>query len=54
MFRDESQFFDKAPLAYPISIYTSDRTPMLVSHKGKISSPSLSLGDTFSYSKVVP
>ena len=43
---DESQFSDKTPLA-PISIYTADETPMPVSHKGTISSPSLSLSDTF-------
>ena len=43
---DESQFSDKAPLAHLISIYTADGTPMLVSHKGIISFPSLSLSDT--------
>ena len=52
MFPDESQFFDKAPLAHPISIYAFDRTPMLVSHKGKISSLILSLGDTFHIPKL--
>ena len=44
---DESQFFDKAPLEHPISIFIVGGTPMLVSHKGTISSPSLSLNDTF-------
>ena len=44
---DESQFSDKAPLAHPISIYTSDGTPMPVSHKGTISTHRLSLSDTF-------
>ena len=48
---DESQFFDKTPLA-PISIYTADETPMPVSHKGTISSPSLSLSDTFHIPKL--
>ena len=38
---DESQFSDKAPLEHPITIYTADGTPMPVSHKGTISSPSL-------------
>ena len=44
---DESQFSDKAPLAHLISIYTANGTPMPVSHKGTISTPSLSLSDTF-------
>ena len=44
---DESQFSDKAPLEHPITIYTIDGTPMPVSHKGTISSPYLSLSDTF-------
>ena len=44
---DESQFFDKAPLAHPTSIYTADGTPMPVSHKGTLFTPSLSLSDTF-------
>ena len=45
---DESQFSDKAPLAHLISIYTADGTPMLVSHKGIISFPSLlSVGQLF-------
>ena len=44
---DESQFSDKAPLAHPISIYSTNGTPMPVNHKGTISSPSLSLSDTF-------
>ena len=49
---DESQFFDKTPLAHPISIYTADGTLMFVSHKGRISSPSLSLSDTFHVPKL--
>ena len=49
---DESQFSDKTPLAHPISIYTIDGTPMLVSHKGTISSPNLSLSDTFHIPKL--
>ena len=49
---DESQFSDKAPLAHPISIYTADGTPMLVSHKGTIFNPSLSLSDTFHIPKL--
>ena len=44
---DESQFSDKAPLKHPITIYIANGTPMLVSHKGTISSPCLSLSDTF-------
>ena len=44
---DESQFFDKALLEHPITIYTADGTPMPISHKGTISSPCLSLNDTF-------
>ena len=44
---DESQFFDKAPLAHPISIYSTNGNPMPVNHKGTISSPSLFLSDTF-------
>ena len=44
---DESQFSDKVPLEHPITIYTVDRTPMPVSHKGTIYSPCLSLSDTF-------
>ena len=44
---DGSQFSDMAPLEHPITIYTADGTPMPVSHKGTISSPSLSLNDTF-------
>ena len=47
MTSNESQFFDKAPLEHPITIYTADGTPMPVSHKGTISSPSLSINDTF-------
>ena len=49
---DESQIFDKPPLAHPISIYTADGTLMSVSHKGRISSPSLSLSGTFHISKL--
>ena len=48
----ESQFSDKAPLAHPISIYTADETFMPVSHKGKISTPNLSLSDTFHIPKL--
>ena len=44
---DESQFSDKTPLEHPITIYTADGTPMLVSHKGTISSSCLSLSYTF-------
>ena len=44
---DESQFSDKALLEHRITIYTADGTPMPVSHKGTISSPCLSLNDTF-------
>ena len=44
---DESQFSNKAPLEHPITIYTTDGTPMPISHKGTISSPYLSLSDTF-------
>ena len=44
---DESQFFDKASLEHPITIYTVDGAPMPVSHKGTISSPCLSLSNTF-------
>ena len=44
---DESQFFNKAPLEHPITIYIADGTPMPVSHKGTIPSPCLSLSDTF-------
>ena len=49
---DESQFSNKAPLEYPITIYTPDGTPMPVSHKGTISSPYLSLSDTFHIPKL--
>ena len=52
MTRNESQFSDKALLAHPISIYTIDGTPILVSHKGTISTSSLSLSDTFHISKL--
>ena len=48
---DESKFSDKAPLAHPISIYTADGTPIPVSHKVTISSPNLSLSDTFQIPK---
>ena len=47
MTSDESQFFDKAPLAHPISIYIADGTPMPVHHKWTISFPNLSFSDTF-------
>ena len=49
---DESQFSDKAPLAHPISICTADGTSMPVCHKGTISTPSLSLSDTFHIPKL--
>ena len=49
---DESQFSDKALLEHPITIYIADGTPMPVSHKGTISSPSLSLNDTFHIPKL--
>ena len=49
---DESQFSNKAPLEHPINIYTADGTPMPVSHKGTITSPCLSLNDTFRISKL--
>ena len=49
---DKSQFSDKAPLKHPITIYTADGTPMPVSHKGTISSPYLSLSDTFHIPKL--
>ena len=49
---DESQFSNKAPLEHPITIYTADRTPMPVSHKGTISFPCLSLSDTFHVPKL--
>ena len=49
---DESQFSDKAPLKHPITIYTTNGTPILVSHKGIISSPCLSLSDTFHIPKL--
>ena len=49
---NESQFSDKAPLAHPSSIYTTDGTSMLVSHKRTISTPSLSLSDTFHIPKL--
>ena len=44
---DESQFSNKAPLEHSITIYIADETPMPISHKGTISSPCLSLNDTF-------
>ena len=44
---DESQFSDKISLKLPITIYTVDGTPMPVSYKETISSPCLSLSDTF-------
>ena len=49
---DEYQFSDKAPLEHSITIYTIDGTPMPVSHKGTISSPCLSLSDTFHIPKL--
>ena len=49
---NESQFSDKAPLKHPITIYIADGTPMLVSHKGTISSSCLSLSDTFHIPKL--
>ena len=49
---DESQFFDKAPLEHPITIYTADGTPMPNSHKGTIHFPCLSLSDTFHIPKL--
>ena len=49
---DESQFFDKAPLEHPISIFIVGGTPMLVSHKGTIPSPCLSFSDTFHIPKL--
>ena len=49
---DESQFSDKAPLEHPITIYTADGIPTPVSHKGTISSPCLSLNDTFHIPKL--
>ena len=52
MTSNESQFFDKATLEHPITIYTADGTPMPVSHKGTISSPCLSLSDTFHIPKL--
>ena len=49
---DESQFSDKAPLEHLITIYTANGTPMLVSHKGTITSPYLSLSNTFHIPKL--
>ena len=49
---DESQFSDKEPLEHLITIYTANGTPMPVSHKGTISSPRLSLNDTFHIPKL--
>ena len=49
---DESQFSDKAPLEHLITIYTANGTPMPVSHKGTISSPNLSLNNTFHIPKL--
>ena len=49
---NESQFSNKAPLEHPITIYTADGTPILVSHKGTISSHCLSLSDTFHIPKL--
>ena len=52
MTHDESQLFDKAPLAHPTYIYTVDGTSMPISHKGTISSPNLSLSDIFHIPKL--
>ena len=52
MLGKHSWFFDKAPLAHPISIYTIEGTLMPVSHKGTISSHCLSLSDTFHIPKL--
>ena len=49
---NESQFSDKAPLEYPITIYIADGTPLPFSHKGTISSPCSSLSDTFHIPKL--
>ena len=49
---DEPQFSNKIPLEHPITIYTTNGTPMPVSHKGTISSPCLSLSDTFHIPKL--
>ena len=49
---DESQFSNKTPLEHPITIYTTDGTPMPVCHKRTISSPCLSLSDTFHIPKL--
>ena len=49
---DESQFSDKATLEHPITIYIANGTPMPVSHKWTISSPCLSLNDTFHIPKL--
>ena len=49
---NESQFSDKTPLEHPITIYTTDGTPIPISHKGTISSPCLSLCDTFHIPKL--
>ena len=52
MTSNESQFSDKAPLEHLITIYTANGTPMLVSHKGTITSPYLSLSNTFHIPKL--
>ena len=49
---DESQFSDKSPLEHPITIYTANGIPMLVSHKGTISYSCLSLSDFFHIPKL--
>lgn len=49
---DEFQFSDKAPLEHLITIYIADGTPIPVSHKRTISSPCLSLSDTFHIPKL--
>ena len=49
---NESQFSCKAILEHPITIYTTDGTPMPFSHKGTITFPCLSLNDTFHIPKL--
>ena len=49
---DEFQFSNKAPLEHPITIYTADGTLMPINHNETISSPSLSLSDTFHIPKL--
>ena len=52
MTSNESQFFDKASLEHPITIYIADGTPVPVSHKETTSSPCLFLSDTFHIPKL--